>query len=342
MFKNLFFIFLLLLPLYANENEEESSSYELGNGLQVGELPLYIGGYISLDYLKSDDNSKYRFDDIALLGYGNYNKLSYMLELEFKEFFVVEKKGSDGNNFESQVNSTLHVERAYFDYNFNENFVLRAGKFDSPIGYWNMLPINVLRDTTSNPISTKIIYPKFTTGIIGRYTSYSSGELIVDIILQKNDSIDDSYNNYQADAHYGAGITYSTYNFSTKLNIGSFHKKDDNQEYHYAMLSAKYESDRVKISSELGTQRSQNEYSTKYAGYLQGLYRFTDEHIAIVRLESYEKKAQTKGNNFTKDDLAIVGYTYRPLYPVAIKAEYQLHSQDDANNAFVCSVSVMF
>ncbi|MDQ1244698.1 MAG: hypothetical protein QG565_1038, partial [Campylobacterota bacterium] len=45
--------------------------------------------------------------------------------------------------------------------------------------------------------------------------------------------------------------------------------------------------------------------------------------------------------NATDDDMLIFGYTYRPLYPIAIKSEYQFHSQSDQNQ-FLFSFSVLF
>lgn len=334
MIKNIFFIFLLLLPLYGSEMEEESSSYEFGNGLQLGNLPLYIGGYASLDYKKSDDTSRYRVDDIALMSYGNYEKLSYMAEFEFKEFYTLTQNEAKPNTTEK--NTKLHTERLYVDYNINENYLLRIGKYNTPIGYWNMLPVNVLRDTSSNPMSTELLFPKFITGAAASYTSYSSSDIIVDILLQHNDAIDDSYNNYKMDSHYGLGITYAKDDFSLKLNLGTFHNIDDAKRYSYAMISAKYMIESIDISGELGTQTSEGEFTTKYAGYIQSVYHFSQQHHGIVRIESYDD-AKTK----EQENIALVGYTYRPIYPIALKAEYQLHSLH-ASNQFLCSFSVMF
>ena len=42
---------------------------------------------------------------------------------------------------------------------------IRIGKLITPIGYWNLEPINVLRDTSSNPEYSNKIFPKLLTGI---------------------------------------------------------------------------------------------------------------------------------------------------------------------------------
>ncbi len=328
--RKIILIFVFLLTLQADEE------YQLGEGVQVGSLPLYIGGYFSLDYKHMNSIDRYRIDDVAVLGYGNYKKFSYMLELEFKELYV--ETHQNGTKKTTRDNK-LYTERLYIDYNLNENYMFRVGKYNSPIGFWNMLPINVLRETTSSPMTRYILFPKFTTGIDASYTSYGNSELKVDLILQHNQDIDDEYNNYKIDEHYGFGISYEKNDFTVKLNSGYFHRSNYNGLYsnlYYFLLSAKYETEKYQILSELGSQKSKSDYTTDYAGYIQGLYRFTEQHLGVVRLESYDDNV-----NRISDDIAIVGYTYRPLYPIAIKSEYQFHSQNERNQ-FLFSISVLF
>ena len=198
MYKIVFLFLLLFTTLNGEEyTDEENSGYQLGEGIQLGSLPIYIGGYISTDIRSRDDETRYRIDDLAFLGYGNYGKFSYMAELEFKEFYAV-TVNKDGNSSTS-TDTSLHTERLYLDYTFNENYMLRGGKYNSPIGFWNLLPINVLRDMSSTPYSSNIIFPRFTTGFAAKYSSFNDNELQVDVMIQHNNDLDSSYNNYQMD-----------------------------------------------------------------------------------------------------------------------------------------------
>jgi len=326
----IFLILFLLSSLLYSDKE-----YKLGEGLQVGTLPFYLGGYISLNFLQREQQTEYRVDDLAIMGYGNYDKFSYMLELEFKELYVYK----DHHGVTSTENDThLYTERVYVDYNLDENYLLRAGKYNSNIGFWNLLPINVLRETTSSPKSTYILFPKFTTGIESSFTSYIDGEFKLNATLQYNEGIDENYNNYNTDKHYGIGASYEIDEYTIKINGGYFHTENNIPEknLYYMLLSAKYESDKYQILTEIGSQKTKNEYTTKYAGYIQGAYRFTPQHIAILRAESYENKKDDDS-----DEIMVVGYTYRPLYPIAIKSEYQFHSKDDENQ-LLFSLSVLF
>jgi len=160
-------------------------------------------------------------------------------------------------------------------------------------------------------------------------------------MLQNNKDLDAQYNNYEMDKHYGFGISYEQNDATIKLNGGYFHKTDNKiieDKLYYFLLSAKYEKNTYQILAELGTQKSKDTFTTKYAGYLQGLYRFTEKHIAVARVESYN---YTKVKNDIDEDIIVLGYTYRPLYAIPIKAEYQFHSDSNLNQVLI-SLSVLF
>jgi len=353
--KKVIILFGVLISLLRADN-----SYELGDGVQVASLPFYLGGYISTEYRHTKVQDRYKIGDIALLGYGSSNNFSYLTEIEYKNLYT-EKQENDTSLVNNDTN--LYIERLYVDYTFNENYMARVGKYISPIGFWNLLPINVLRDTTSDPISTNIIFPESTTGLYASYTKFSQTEFKVDVMLQNNEDIDGKYNNYRTNRHYGLGISYAKSQYTFKLNVGYFNKlhsyiDDDGteneyeeesdyddeyieksntvQDLYYILLSAKYENEKYQFLSEIGHQESTNGLTTPYAAYVQGLYRMTPQHMAILRLESYEDKVKNKQDNF-----AIFGYTYRPLYPIAFKAEYQFHKRP-IDNKLQLSFSVLF
>ena len=357
-----FLSLLILLVTLLNAKE----GYELGNGLQIASLPVYVGGYASAQFKRTENEFKYSLENLALLSYGNHQNLSYMAEVEYNNLYVEQTK----NDIRSKEEDTrLYVERLYLEYNFNENFTARLGQYISPIGFWNMLPINVLRDTTSDPISTNIIFPELTTGFYGVYTIINKNELKIDLMLQNNESIDNKYNNYQINKHYGIGVTYNHANFSSKLNIGYFNKlyrlineeyqtsadssevenvnsQEDDDDYiknsleeqllYYVNLSLRYDTPSYQILSEFGHQEAQSGPATNYAFYLQGLYRATSQQSAIIRFEAYDDKVSS-----TKDLFSVFAYTYRPIYPVALKAEYQFHLHSKFNKVLI-SLSVLF
>ena len=320
----------------------QAKEYELGEGYQLGKSPIYLGGYLSLDYTKytKDNLKKESLNDMAFLSYGSYNKFSYMAEMEFKNYYV--RTYTNGKKSTTK-DTKLYAERLYADYNANENFMLRFGKYNSSVGYWNLTPINVLRDTTSSPVSTNVIFPKYTTGVDLKYHFFTQSEVAVNITLQDNNSLDEEYNNFYVNKHFGLGLQYSYENLSLKLNGGYFHKKNQALTYvdnYYAYLSFLYDNDTLKLMGGLGHRDDNKIDAVKLATYLQATYEISSHHYPVVRLEHYDTQINIE-NNISKDSSAIVGYTYRPIYPVAFKVEYQFHSNKTLDK-FITSFSVMF
>ncbi|WP_428738323.1 outer membrane beta-barrel protein [Sulfurimonas sp.] len=358
------YIILLLISLFVLHAED--NTYELGQGMQIEELPLYVGGYTSIQYKEDRQSETFSLDDVALMLYGGVGEFSYMTEVEYKDLYV--KKSSE---FEDVQNSdrNLYIERLYLDYTNGENYTLRVGKYNSPIGYWNMLPINVLRETTSNPKTTDILYPQFTTGVGVSYSSYQDAEIKYDLMLQSNRDLDDKYNSYEIDRHFGAGITYKKNDFSIKLNGGYFRQTEQKlqeSDRYYLLTGFKYEINKLSLMGEIGTQKSDTRYTTPYAFYLQTSYTITPKHSLNFRLEGYEDKIMQSSDaheeqyedeenedeedddNYNdadsitkKDIIGVFGYTYRPSYPIAFKIEYQLH-KESVDNQFLTSFSVLF
>lgn len=317
----------------------ESGGYTLGNGYKVPFVPMHIGGYFSTEYAnnKKPKKDSFSINDIAFLGYGSYKKFSYLAELETVNLY----KKEFNENTKASSDTDMHIERLYVDYSISESSKLRMGKFTTPIGYWNLTPINILRETTSNPVMSYTIYPKYTTGLNLNYIYLNNNETKVDFIAQNNDDIDEKYNNIKVNKHYAVGLEQVNDLISFKVNGGYFHSEPTSREgkdFYYGVASFLFDNDTLKISGEFGSQFSSHKSTIPYAMYLQAVYTLYDKHYAIVRVESYK---QNNEPHYLKDSIGIFAYTYRPLYPIAMKVEYQLHS-DKKFSKFMASFSVLF
>ena len=84
--------------------------------------------------------------------------------------------------------------------------------------------------------------------------------------------------------------------------------------------------------SDLNNQKSKSTFS----GYTQLMYHFSSEHAVVGRFEHFNDHLTA-----FEDTILTLGYSYRPLFPVSLKGEYQWHSQSDENRALF-SFSVLF
>ena len=330
--KYIYIAFLLSFFSLSTANE-----YQLGKGFQIGSLPLFIGGYTSIEYEhKYGKNRSLTLDDVAVMVYGGYNNFSYMIELEAEDIY----KEVYGDEEDEEIQDHFHIERLYIDYEFNDRYMLRIGKYNSPIGFWNLNPVNVLRDTSSSPIIVEQLFPVFSSGLDLRYTQERDLSSTIHFIAQENKDIetlinDDIYNNFDVNRHYGAGITLQNDALSYQFSAGYFRTLMDD-EYYYLLAAFKYQDSSLKIQGEIGTQLNEDESTIPYIAYLQYSKYFQEKHEAIIRIESYHNKIEDKSDSFV-----VLGYTYRPLYPIALKSEYQWHSYRQENKLLL-SISVLF
>jgi len=312
----------------------QAEPYTLGQGVHFNEM-LNVGGYFSSEFQSKNGKESASVEDVAVLAYGDINPmLSYLGELEAVGFYT--KNLSTGSENGSRK---FHAERFYGDLWMADAFNIRFGKMITPIGYWNKEPVNVLRDTTSNPLYTMLLFPKFLTGIdINGYIPETEGTKY-HLFGQNNHDLDGEYINIPNTHFFGLSVEKE---FSLDWNGGgSFGEyiTSTKQRTRFIQANAKYDDSQWQVMAEvLGARSEYRDTTDAYAvsGYLQGMYRYTPQHAFLSRVE-YFNDHHTR----YKDTIGVVGYSYRPWYPVSLKGEYQWHSLGGENRALF-SFSVLF
>lgn len=310
-----------------------AGEYQFGHGLEISDS-LSVGGYISSEFESKPHENIATLDDVAVLAYGNIDPmLSYLVELEAPGFY-----SKNLTNGEESGSQRFHIERLYADIWMADAFNFRIGKQITPIGYWNTEPINVLRDTTSNPLHTMLMFPKFLTGIdMHGYVPEMNG-LQYHLFGQKNHDFDEQYINLP-NTHFFGAVVEQELNMESSLGggIGDFITIDRIRN-RFAQINYKYDDGQWQWMGEAMIARKSDgvKQANSTAAYLQSLYRFNPQHALVSRLEHYNDRYSGY-----KDDIFIAGYSYRPIYPISLKGEYQWHSQRDENK-FLFSFSVLF
>jgi hypothetical protein len=329
-----FIIFIFFFSVLTQAGE-----YTLGQGLQINKQ-LNIGAYFSTDYSKGSNIDKARLDDVAFLAYGNLSpNFSYLAELESAPTYI-----KDYKNHSTQKNLKFHYERAYVSYTYSDNLSLRFGKFITPIGYWNLEPINVLRDTSSSPLYSSLMFPKFVTGIGTNGYINEDDTLTYHLYLQVNNDIDEEYINIKNNFFLGSSLGYDVSNtFNIGGTLGYFKTKDIIKDVSLTQINAKYDNYPYLVQTEWAYTDIHNKtFLTKamqFGGYIQGMYNLTQKHAIVGRYE-YFKDTQLSTID-AKQHIAVVGYSYRPIYAVSLKAEYQFNSHQKLDKA-IFSFSVLF
>jgi len=313
-----------------------AGEYRVGEGVQVGAMPMYLGGYFSTQYWNNfKGTSEVDLDDVALMLYGGEGDWSALAEVEWSDLY----RRRYGFDAQTETDTTLHAERVYVQYEPSASLKITGGKFNTPVGYWNRMPINVLRDTTSSPKIVEDIFPRFTTGVDAKMTF---GRLGVNLLMQVTPDLDrafnvnDPYNNFDIKRQSGIGLTGDWNEWSCGVNVGRYEERVEEETWGYLYLSGQYRTPQTRIMAEAGYRRNETNTRSSVGGYIQGTQQLLERHYAILRLEYTTDYIAN-----SEDSVAVIGYTYRPLFPVAFKGEYQFHSRADEDILMV-SFSMLF
>lgn len=308
--------------------------YVLGQGLHID--PMFnIGGYFSSEFGSKNSKETFALDDVAVMAYGTINPMfSYLAEFEAIGFYT--KNLSTGEEGGSQK---FHVERLYGDLWLSDAYNLRFGKMITPIGYWNTEPINVLRDTTSNPLYSKLLFPKFLTGLDLNGYLPAVDNVRYHLFAQNNHDLDEHYINIPNTHFFGFSVEKELTNeWSGGGSVGEYITLT-NQRTRFVQANIKYDDAQWQMMSEViyaNNEFASNVQASTVSGYVQGMYRYSPEHAFVGRYEHYNDHH----TNY-EDNIAVAGYSYRPWYSVSLKGEYQWHSLKD-ENTLLFSFSVLF
>ena len=330
-------ILLVASFLLSSFLQAQDYKYELGHGYKIDDA-LNIGAYFSLDYAKGDSVDRARLDDVAVLAYGNFlSNFSYLVEFEASPLY---KK--DYKNDTSKTNAQFYYERMYLNYTYSESLNFRVGKLITPIGYWNLEPINVLRDTSSNPLYSYKMFPKFVTGLDTSGYVNEEGSLNYHFFMQVTDDLDKNYINIRNDLFVGGVLEYEvSYAVNGGVSLG-YYETYENKDVLLVQANAKYDNYPYLVQTEWAyTNITNNNLNTKeyqVGGYLQGMYNLNPKHALVAR---YEYMKDTQVNQDSKNHIGVFGYSYRPVYAISIKGEYQVNSDAYLNQIFI-SLSVLF
>ena len=145
-----------------NSQTSTGPSYELGHGLPLANTGFTLGGYTTAEYnhLKDTDPRLTVSHASMFLWWEGPQNFKFFSEVDFENAVATSYQTGD---LDARY---LSLERLYIDYALNDSVTLRAGKFLTPIGRWNLIHADPLVWTTSRPLVTQSVFPDTTTGIM--------------------------------------------------------------------------------------------------------------------------------------------------------------------------------
>lgn len=319
--------------------------------------PIF-NGYFTLEYEVSNKNASTRRGTFDL---HHFNVIS-KYHVSRKSIVFGEIEWEHGPDFEDdKAVGGIKLERGWFEYAFSSKFKLRAGKFLTPFGNYN-----ILHDATPSFTTTFLppsLYGKH--GSRGRlYSKFSLGVMLNGAF--SNDKLESEYslflvngrgnNPYEVDdnANKGIGASFSILDVDRKVQLTATAYRDRNNENGLNTREAAYSGSlrfwlsQLKVESEgalfrLETDTDTDTYFNKLGGYIQLEYTVQNKITPVVRLDLFDP------DNRSADDLEqvlMLGINFAVAENAFLKAEIYFHEFDnnlqDDFRLFISSLSVAF
>jgi len=325
-------------PAWADDDQLEPLTYRLGEGLHVPGTGFGLGGYATAtaDKLKHAP-ARATLDDISLfLWWEGEGRWKFFSEFDFENILSTRSTGHDGDD------PYLALERIYFDYALNETTNIRAGKFLTPIGRWNLIHATPLVWTSSRPLVTEQTFPGNVTGLMLSGTLISLGDTEYSLYTSSGAEIRanpalDPFNEVVG----GHLILPSLWNARIGLSYASFEQKKtrgENKELYG--IDFVWTQNRYEISAEGIYRYSENGRAWDEKGaFVQLVVPLTEKLYAVGRYENFRKSRAPAAT-----ELWVTGLNYRITPAVALKAEWigSKNNSIGAPEGFMSSVSILF
>jgi hypothetical protein len=323
----------------AADNAFPDINYRLGEGLRLADTGFSLGGYATASHENLNHApARTALDNLSLfVWWQGDGRWKFFSELDYENVLASPSSDQPGED------RYLALERLYVDYALSDTTTLRAGKFLTPIGRWNLIHATPLVWTTSRPLVTTEIFPTNATGLMlngtlprladgAEYSLYASK----DTELRPNPALDPFYE------AIGAHIALPLFvDGQVGFSYAAFEqKKTRDEKKRLAGVDFLWSRNRYEFSAEGVYRFSDNgsEWDEKGA-FAQLVIPLSERVYAVGRYELFRQALETRTTR-----LWVAGLNVRITPAIVLKAEWNgsAHNTIDAPEGFMSSLSILF
>ncbi len=310
--------------------------YTPGAGLRLGETGLSLGGYGRVDLTRDEgDPAELALEGLSLFTiWDPLSRLRLFAETELEEAVHVDERGHGGIS-----DLEFAVERLYGDATLSDRIHVRAGKFLTPVGRWNLIHAAPLVWTTSRPLITIVPFATHTTGAMVHGNLNAAGSVSYSVFGQFVDSFETSSDEIDpADRSGGFRLELSP---TSSWAVGSAYvaAHRDSSWSHVAGADVLWRRRPIEIMSEAVVENSDSGGRTQWGLYVQTVVEVRSGWFAVARYEHFRRRVPSMEIN-----LAALGLAYKPLGFLVLKGEYLLADEraDESPPGLKFSFAILF
>lgn len=328
-------------PLFSVESPIGAIEYRAGRGMHFGRTGLNIGGFTTLEFEREEgEPGTLAIDGInflVLLQPIDWARAFAEIEIDDLFFWETNRSGVESD-------PGVVAERLFGDLVLGDPFTARFGKFQTPVGRWNLVPAEPFTWTAIEPVVVETAFDEHTTGAALLGSLYpDSGTLDYWVYGQVIDPLHPGESPEPVDRSVGARLQFDR--ALGQWSVGtSFLASERGADWSYlGGLDAQLPIGPLELSGEFTIQRGAIEDRDLWDVYAQGVYEVLPECLPNVYLVGRYEHFHPSGpdNDANVWDL---GVTWIPRPFLRLKAIYRLSDQetDDVARGVKLTFSVVF
>jgi hypothetical protein len=295
-----------------------------------------FGGYTTVESdLHSDGHFDMGWQNLSLITkYEGEQRLRFFNEIELEKPLLWES----GHSL-TVKKSSLSLERLYIDYNLNENFNARLGRFLNPVGHWNLIHADPLVWTTTRPLVTTRLFPQSTNGVM-IFGARSFNDQLLEYSAYAEISKNEDENRNLGDAEGTKGLSLDwTDNGTFGVSYLEFteHRPEDTK-YHLLGVDFRKKIGDIEVSSEAFQRVTSKGRNGGNGAYVQIVYPVVSKSYVVARLDTVEVPREYSVSRY------VLGYAYKSSVNKIFKIEYSGGSSETsiAPKGLIASYSILF
>jgi len=297
-----------------------------------------FGGYSSAGInIEPGGHKRAQVDDASLiLRWEGNSRFRFFGEFELEYQLAWE----EGKDFPSP-GSRFDLERLYVDYNLSEKLNLRAGRFLTPAGRWNLIHAAPLVWTTSRPLATSRLFPQSTNGLMF-YGAAPLGERAFEytFFIEGLKDQDRDRDEIEFEDTRGARFVLSGDSISWGLSLLQFREDSPGSpEFHLAGIDFMASHKGWEFSGEAFQRLYANNNDGGNGAYLQAVAPLGHNWYGVGRLENFQRPLEGSTERW------VLGTAWRLKPNQVFKLEYNGGNDDDhpeAHRGILASFAILF
>ena len=311
--------------------------YRSARGVRFGNTGLNVGGFSTAEVDKQEgDPLEVALDSVNMLVlFEPIHAFRTFAELEIGNILRYE----EGGGTDSQPD--VHVERLYGELSLGDPINIRFGKFQTPIGRWNLVPAEPFVWTATNPVVLETAFDEHQTGLMLGGTVFPlEGALEYWLYGQIMDPLSPSTTPAPTDRSVGGRLQFTRSIEGWSVGSSFLASEREGEWSYLGGLDTEIQIGRFELLSELTYQQGAIRDRDILDIWVQGRLEVVRDVSLVARVERFERLG-------SKDQDAVIGdlgAAWQPVPWLNLKAGYRLADRQtsDVRRGFFSSFSVIF